>query len=101
MPQVIYTPNALRDLEKLRTFLKGRGRDVAQRAVSVIKKEIEKAKNNPERFRPATEIPYYREIVIDFGASGYIARFRYEKGGDIYIVRIKHQLEDELEPPLA
>lgn len=95
MPQVIYTPNALRDLEKLRIFLKGRGNDVAQRAVSVIRKEIDKAKNNPERFRPMPDLPHYREIVIDFGASGYVARFRHETGGDIYIVRIKHQLEDE------
>ena len=93
--QVIYTPNALRDLEKLRIFLKGRGGDVAQRAVFVIRKEIDKAKDNPERFRPISDLPHHREIIIDFGASGYVARFRYEKGGDIYIVRIKHQLEDE------
>ena len=38
---------------------------------------------------------YYREIIIDFGGSGYVARFRYEPGGDIIIVRIKHQLEND------
>ncbi len=38
---------------------------------------------------------HYREIIIDFGDSGYIARFRYETGGDIFIVRIKHQLEND------
>lgn len=43
-------------------------------------------------------LPHFREVIIDFGAAGYIARFRYENGGDIYIVRIKHQREDELGP---
>ena len=38
---------------------------------------------------------YYQEIIIDFGSSGYVIRFRYEQGSDIIIVRIRHQLEDD------
>ena len=49
----------------------------------------------PEGYRPVDDLQHHRELVIDFGASGYVARYRYEKGGEIYIVRIKHQLEDE------
>ena len=41
-------------------------------------------------------MPYHRELVIDFGSRGYIARYYYQPGGDILILRIKHQLEDDL-----
>ncbi len=37
---------------------------------------------------------FHREAVIDFGNSGYIARFRHLLNGDITIARIKHQKED-------
>ncbi|MDD2776822.1 MAG: hypothetical protein PHU06_12780 [Gallionella sp.] len=37
---------------------------------------------------------YHREMVIDFGSSGYIALFRHLPNGDITIARIKHQLEN-------
>ena len=36
-----------------------------------------------------------REAIIDFGSSGYIARFRHLANGDIVIARIKHQKEDD------
>jgi plasmid stabilization system protein ParE len=36
-----------------------------------------------------------REAIIDFGSSGYIARFRHLPGDDILIARIKHQKEDD------
>ena len=101
MPHVIYTPTAIADLVKLRDFLKTKNIDIARRAVSAIRADIEKATINPERFRPVTDLPHYREIIIDFGSSGYIARFRHEQGGDVLIVRIKHQLEDDFPPKLA
>ena len=48
----------------------------------------------PERFRPVEGKMYHREAIIDFGSSGYIARFRHMPNGDITIARIKHQRED-------
>jgi len=49
----------------------------------------------PERFRPVQGRMYMREAIIDFGSSGYIARFRHLANGDIVIARIKHQKEDD------
>jgi plasmid stabilization system protein ParE len=95
MPQIIYTETAIADLVRLRDFLKTRSPEASKRAVSIIRKAIENASVFPERFRPVPDLMDYREIIIDFGSSGYIARFRYEQGGDIYIVRIKHQIENE------
>lgn len=94
MPHIIYTPKALDDLIRLREFLQGKNPEAAKRAVAAIKLAIKNSAIYPDRFRPVLDLPNYREILIEFGASGYIARFRHEVGGDIQIVRIKHQLED-------
>jgi plasmid stabilization system protein ParE len=99
MPHVIYTPAAIADLVRLRDFLKTKNPDAAKRAVSAIRADIEKAGFNPERFRPVPELAYYREIIIDFGSRGYIARFLHQQGGDVVIVRIKHQLENDYPVP--
>lgn len=97
MPHLSYTPTAIADLVRLRNFLKSKNPDAAKRAIAVIRSEIEKAGFNPERFRPVIDLQHYREIIVDFGGSGYVARFRYERGGDVFIVRVKHQLEDDFQ----
>ena len=95
MPRIIYTETAIADFARLRDFLKAKSPEASKRAVVAIREQIEKASIFPERFRPVPDLMHYREIIIDFGSSGYIARFRHEKGGDMYIVRIKHQLEND------
>ena len=94
MPRLIYTPSALGDFVRLAKFLGTKDKAVAKRAISFIRSEIEKAALMPARCRPVDELMHYREIIINFGSSGYVARFRYEEGGDIFIVRIKHQREE-------
>ena len=95
MPRIIYTPRAIADLVRLAKFLSSKDKTVAKRAISAIRIAIEKAAIFPDRYRPVPDLIHYREIIIDFGDSGYIARFRYETGDDIFIVRIKHQLEND------
>lgn len=95
MPRIIYTPTAISDVVRLAKFLSVKDMAVAKRAIATIRSAIEKAAILPDRFRPVPDLMHYREIIIDFGANGYIARFRYEQGGDIFIVRIKHQLEND------
>lgn len=60
----------------------------------MIRVALEKVAFMPERFRPVEGQMFHREAVIDFGNSGYIARFRHLPSGDITIARIKHQKED-------
>jgi len=95
MPRIIYTPSAISDLVRLAKFLSTKDKMVAKRAISLIRSDIEKAAILPDRYRPAPDLMHFREIIIDFGSSGYIARFRHEQGDDILIVRIKHQLEND------
>ena len=95
MPRITYSPIALLDLIRLGNFLKTKNPETAKRAVKTIRKAIETIKIQPDRFRPVPDMVNFREVVIDFGASGYIARFYKRTENEIVIVRIKHQLEDE------
>jgi plasmid stabilization system protein ParE len=94
MPSIKYSAQAVADLKRLQEFLATQDNDVAKRAVSVIRDALQKMALMPERFRPVEGKMYHREAIIDFGRSGYIARFRHLPNGDITIARIKHQKED-------
>jgi len=94
MPSVKYSAQAVADLQRLHDFLATQDKDVAKRSVAVIRDALKKIAVMPERFRPVQGRMYMREAIIDFGSSGYIARFRHLPSGDIVIARIKHQKED-------
>ena len=95
MPSIKYSTQAIADLKRLHDFLATQDPDVARRAISVIRDALMKVAVMPERFRPVEGKIYNREAIIDFGSSGYIARFRHLPNGDITIARIKHQKEDD------
>ncbi len=94
MPSVKYSAPAIADLKRLHDFLATQDKDAARRAISVIRDALKKIAVMPERFRPVEGKMYHREAIVDFGSSGYIARFRHLPNGDITIARIKHQKED-------
>jgi plasmid stabilization system protein ParE len=95
MPSIKYSAQAIADLKRLHDFLATQDKEVAKRAVSVIRDALQKIAIMPERFRPVEGKIYHREAMIDFGSSGYVARFRHLPNGDITIARIKHQKEDD------
>lgn len=39
-------------------------------------------------------MPFHRELVIKFGARGYVVRYRCERGADVVVLRVPHQRED-------
>jgi hypothetical protein len=46
--------------------------------------------------RPVEDHDGFHELVIDFGASGYLALYRYEPTLEaVTILAIKHQREDD------
>ena len=48
---------------------------------------------HPQIGRPADDMePEYRELVISFGQSGYVALYRFE-GEIVVILAIRHQME--------
>jgi len=93
MPQVKFTPAALNDLERLREFLRSRNPVAAKRAAVAITKAIQLLAQHPQVGRPAEEMDIeYRELLIDFGDSGYVALYRYE-GGLVTVLSLRHQKE--------
>jgi len=100
MPQVRFAPAALRDLQRLREFLRPKNPVAAQRAGETIIKAVQVLRLQPMVGRPVEDLPpEFREWVIDFGASGYVALYRYAGEGDaVTVLALRHQREAGYEP---
>lgn len=93
MPQVILSPAALRDLKRLREFLHSKSPVVAQRAAQTIRSALAQFGQQPTMGRPVEGLPEtFREWVISFGDSGYLARYHLE-ADTVVILAIRHQRE--------
>lgn len=93
MPSVRLAPAALQDLQRLREFLRAKSPTAAQRAGAAISQAIRSLSDQPEIGRPVQDMTLeYRELVIDFGGSGYVALYRYA-GQEVVVLAIKHQRE--------
>jgi len=85
---------ALRDLERLREFLRPRNPAAAKRAVAAMIKSVQVLGHHPHIGRPIDDMPdEYREWLIDFGDSGYVARYRHDGGDLVIVLAIRHQKE--------
>jgi len=95
MPQVRLSARAQSDLFRLHTFLLSKDVDVAKRAVLAIRDAFMPLKHAPMIGRPVEDSDDLRELVIDYGSSGYLALYRFEVALDaVTILAIKHQRED-------
>ena len=74
MPRLIWTPEALRDISRLRAFLLPKTPDAARRAISAIHQSVKLLANHSEAGRPRDDMPPgFREWPISFNANGYVA----------------------------
>ena len=93
MPQVRFAPPAIRDLERLREFLRPMSPIAAKKAGEVIVKAVQVLGLQPQLGRPIEDMPEeFREWVIDFGDSGYVARYRIDSDA-VTILAVRHQKE--------
>ena len=77
-------------------FLLEQDRQAAHLAREAISQSIEFLREFPFSCRKAVEDnPFLREIVIPFGASGYVALFEIEDSETVTILAIRHQREDD------
>jgi plasmid stabilization system protein ParE len=94
VPHLEFTADARAGLQRCRRFLTQINPTAAQRARRVIEKHLSLLTATPEIGRPALERPGYRELIISFGDSGYVALYRYVRNSDaVVIVAFKHQRE--------
>jgi plasmid stabilization system protein ParE len=85
---IVFSPDALADVDRLRTFLDQANPGAARRAMAAILTAIERLQEFPD-LGMATADADIRQIVIQFGASGYIVRYpALAETGDILVTRI-------------
>lgn len=94
--RVRYTRTAREDLRRLYGFLLERDLPAARRAREVIGKSVELLREFPFTCRKASsDNPFLRELVIPFGAAGYVALFEIEDNETVTILAIRHQREED------
>jgi plasmid stabilization system protein ParE len=97
MPQVRYSAGAIRDLQRLRDLLRPKNPVAAKRAGEAIMKALQVLRHQPHIGRPVEDLPEeYREWPIDFGDSGYVARYRIDPDAAT-ILAVRHQKEAGLD----
>lgn len=93
MPQLIWTDNALMDVQRLYRFLAVKNHDAARRPVQAIRIQARIIAELPGVGKPVSDMPEsYREWPIDLGDSGYIARYRLV-GDTAVILAVWHKRE--------
>lgn len=93
MSQVIFAPAAIRDLQRLRDFLRPKNADAARWAGEAIRQGVRILGAQPRLGRMVDDLPeQFREWLIDFGDSGYVARYRIDNDV-VTILAIRHQKE--------
>lgn len=97
--RVRFTEEAESDLVRLYEFLLTRDEGdfaLAARALEAIRNGIRSLQLTPFSFRKAVpDNPFLREIVIPFGASGYVALFEIDNEDSVTILAVRHQREDD------
>jgi plasmid stabilization system protein ParE len=93
MPQLIWSPQALLDVQRLFRFLAPKNQDASKRAVMAIRQGIKVLTLQPHMGRPVENMDdEFRDWIIDFGDSGYVARYRLN-AHSLIILAVRHQKE--------
>ena len=94
--RVRYTKAAREDLRRLYAFLLEQDLAIAERALQAIEKAMGLLEDFPFTCRKATpDNPFLRELLIPFGAAGYVALFEIEGSETVTILAVRHQREDD------
>lgn len=94
MPQVIITEGAAQGLERCRRFLAEKNPQAAKRAGQAIERQFALLETEPGVGRPFDDFPEFRELVIPFGDTGYVALYHHAVNADsIYVLAFRHQKE--------
>ena len=93
-----FTQEAQEDLLRLFDFLLQLDFDVALRARQAIEDSLQLLEQFPFTCRKAANGahgPRLRELVISFGATGYVALFEIDNATTVTVLAIRHQREED------
>jgi plasmid stabilization system protein ParE len=87
---ILLSPDAVLDIERLRSFLAPKSLETTRRALSAVWRAIESLLDFPGLGAP-TDDPEIRQLVIRFGSSAYIVRYMVlTESEDILVLRVWH-----------
>lgn len=92
MRDLVWLDSAVEDVARLREFIAKENPKAAKRAAEVIKNTVQNLIDFPDIGKPVQDLPYYRDLFIRFGASGYFLRYRVHTD-IIYIVHVRNYRE--------
>ncbi|MFX1802917.1 type II toxin-antitoxin system RelE/ParE family toxin [Paraburkholderia sp. A1RO-5] len=96
---VRFTRAASDDLDRLYGFIVERDDadvELASRALVAITAGIATLESSPFTCRKAhSSMPFLRELIIPFGASGYVALFEIDDDQTVSILAARHQRESD------
>ncbi len=99
---VLLTREAEQDLERLFDFVlerelarDGNDLDLAQEALNAIRSSLLLLQRFPFTCRKAGTNPFLRELVIPFGAAGYVALFEIVNAETVVVSAVRDQREDD------
>ncbi len=93
---VRFTPEAQEDLFRLYDFQLEHDLVAAEKALDAITQGMLFLQKFPFSCRKATaESPFLRELLISFGATGYVALFEIESEKSVTILAARHQREED------
>lgn len=94
--RIRYTKEAREDLLRLFAFLLKTDAGAAKRARLAISKAMQVLEDFPFTCRKAKpDTPFVRELLIPFGASGYVALFEIDDAQTVTILAVRHQREED------
>lgn len=96
--QLSYTVEARDDLYRLYEFLVQTDVALAERALDTIDSAINAMRQHPYICRIAAGGMlgrYWRELIVNFGSSGYLVLFEITGEETLTIVAVKHQRESD------
>jgi addiction module RelE/StbE family toxin len=92
LAKVIYSTQALNDVERIAEFLEHEGPAVVAAAVEAVIEAVELLARHPWLGRPAEH--ELRELIISRGKTGYVALYDFLEAEDIVLVlALRHQRE--------
>jgi len=95
--RVRLTADALKDLDRLYDFLLERDLGAAERALTAIERALALLAYSAFSCRKALlqNSPRWRELLIPFGHSGYVALFEIEDERTLTVTAVRHQREED------
>lgn len=92
MSEIVWLPEALEDMSRLRLFLEDKSPSAASRMAQTVLGGVALLRDFSERGKPLNDGTNRRELYLPFGAGAYVLRYRTD-GNIIAIIRAWHSRE--------